>query len=99
MKPVSSQLSDFVARFATVLVCFIAASECAAAGQDAVQKKYLSFGWEFKNATPEQLLSNAGKLRGKAIDGVGIHLAATNSEGRLLRLVSKGDKCSSDLFK
>ena len=75
------------------------ASECIATVPDVVQKKYISFGWEFKHATPEQLLSNADKLRGKAMDGVGIYLSATNSKGQLLRFVCKGDKWEREPFK
>lgn len=54
-------------------------------------KKFISFGWEYKRITPEALLANADKFKDTAIDGVGIYLSATNSAGKELMFVAKGD--------
>lgn len=62
------------------------------------RKKYISFGWEFRNATPAQLLANAGKLNGSGIDGVGIYLQGTNSVGQELKFVSGGSKWEREAF-
>jgi len=78
---------------------FCATLFCAFATHSAfADVKYISFGWEFRNATPEQLLANAEKLRGKGIDGVGIYFCATNSKGRLLKFVSAGEKWEREPF-
>ena len=48
------------------------------------RKKCIAFGWEFGSLTPEQILANAGKFKGTAIDGVGIYLMATNRAGQAI---------------
>ena len=49
---------------------------------DGARKKCISFGWEYGYLTPAQLLANAEKFKGTAIDGVGIYLMATNRAGQ-----------------
>ena len=51
---------------------------------DAPRKKCIAFGWEFGFLTPDQILANAGKFSGTAIDGVGIYLMATNRAGQAI---------------
>jgi len=77
---------------------FGVACACLAGVSSASDKKYVSFGWEFRNVTPEQLIANAPKLKAEAVDGVGIYLRATNSLGRELRFVSQGEKWEREAF-
>ena len=56
----------------------------ATAFADAPRKKCIAFGWEFGFLTPDQILANAEKFNGTAIDGVGIYLMATNRAGQAI---------------
>ena len=63
-------------------------------------KKYLSFGWEFRDATAKALVANADRLADTAFDGVGIYLnGATNSVGEELKFVARGAKWEKEAFK
>ena len=63
-----------------ILVCLtVAASELLA--MPVTRKKCIAFGWEHGFITPTQLLANADKFKGTAIDGIGIYLMATNRAG------------------
>lgn len=61
-------------------------------------KKYVSVGWEYRNATPAQLLANADKLKDTALDGVGIYPCATNAAGEEMKFVSRGAKWEREPF-
>ncbi len=62
-------------------------------------KKYVAFGWEYRDATAKALVANADKLKGTALDGVGIYLSgATNSVGEELKFVSLGAKWERTAF-
>ncbi len=69
-----------------VFIVILAVAVCSATALHAeVQgKKCISFGWEYGRLTPEQLLANADKFKGTAIDGVGIYLRATNRAGKVI---------------
>ena len=79
------------------LVCAV----CAAVALSAVagQKKYIAFGWEFQRLTPKQILANADKFRGTALDGIGLYPCATNSLGKELKYVSAGEKWEREAFR
>ena len=61
-------------------------------------KKYLSFGWEYRGLSPQDILSNADKFAATGIDGIGIYLRATNSVGKELMFVSRCDKWEREAF-
>ena len=61
-------------------------------------KKYISFGWEYKRLSPQAILANAEKFKATGIDGIGIYLCATNSAGKELMFVSRGDKWEREAF-
>ena len=70
----------------------------ASAGGTSARKKYISFGWEYKCLTPQAILANADKFAATGIDGIGMYLCATNSEGKELKFISKGDKWEREAF-
>jgi hypothetical protein len=75
-------------RFITGL---FACAACFAAG--AGGKKYIAFGWEFRNLSPAQILANADRFKGLPIDGVGIVLSAKNPKGgRFSQITITDDK-------
>ena len=49
---------------------------------EATRKKFVLFGWELQDATPGQILANAGKLAGTSFDGVGIYPRIKMPDGR-----------------
>lgn len=51
-------------------------------GRAPIRKKYVAFGWEFGQATPDQLLKVADSLDRTALDGIGIYLNVTNAAGK-----------------
>ena len=85
-------------RFACFLCATIAAFSTFAQG-DLPRKKYISFGWEFKRISPKVLLANADKFQTTGIDGVGIYLCATNSAGKELMFISRGDRWEKEAFR
>ena len=70
----------------------------ASAGEPSAGKKYISFGWEYKCLTPQAILANADKFAATGIDGIGMYLCATNSEGKELKFISRGDKWEREAF-
>ena len=69
-------------RLALLLLLVSVSFVATAAFADGPRKKCISFGWEYGQLTPEQILANADKFKGTVIDGVGIYLRATNREGK-----------------
>ena len=47
------------------------------------RKKYIAYGWEFRNLNPAEILAHADRFASLPIDGVGIVVSATNSAGTL----------------
>lgn len=59
----------------------------------AKEKKYIAFGWEFRNITPAHILANADKFAGLPIDGVGIVLSANKPKyGKFSQISLTDDK-------
>ena len=77
----------------------LTASVIAAAEGSTAQKKYISFGWEYKRLSPWNILENADKFRKTGIDGIGIYLCATNSLGKELKFITAGEKWEREAFK
>ena len=71
----------------------LAAFDC-----QATKKKYISFGWEYKRLSPQAILENADRFKATGIDGIGIYLCATNSAGKELTFISRGDKWEREAF-
>ena len=83
-----------------ILVCLtVAASELLA--MPVPRKKCIAFGWEHGFITPIQLLANADKFKGTAIDGIGIYLMATNRAGMAIgsRGFMSGPEWDLEAFK
>ncbi len=80
------------------MAAMMAAGTLAAVAGEAPSKKYISFGWEYKRLTPQAILANAEKFAATGIDGIGIYLCATNSEGKELKFISNGDKWEREAF-
>ena len=76
----------------------LAAVLLGAVAGEASGKKYISFGWENKCLTPQAILANADKFAATGIDGIGIYLCATNSEGKELKFISRGDRWEREAF-
>jgi gamma-glutamyl-gamma-aminobutyrate hydrolase PuuD len=57
--------------FAVVLGALVAVN-CLASVQTMPKKKYISFGWEYKRLSAQDILDNADKFRNTGIDGIGI---------------------------
>ena len=60
-------------------------------GANTIEKKYIAFGWEFRNLTPAQILSHADRFKELPIDGVGIVLSAKNPKGGKFSQISITD--------
>lgn len=59
----------------------------------AKEKKYIAFGWEFRNITPAHILANADKFANLPIDGVGIILSANSPKyGKFSQISLTDDK-------
>ena len=84
--------------FAVVLGALVAVN-CLASVQTMPKKKYISFGWEYKRLSAQDILDNADKFRNTGIDGIGIYLCATNSAGKELKFITVGDKWEREAFK
>ena len=69
------------------------------ASSHAGQKKYVSFGWEYRSLTPAMILANAEKFKDTAIDGIGVYVNATNSLGRTLKFVTSGEVWEREAFR
>ena len=54
-------------------------------------KKYVAFGWEFRNLTPAHILAHADRFKDLPIDGVGIVLSAKNPKGGKFSQISITD--------
>ena len=67
--------------------------------QTMPKKKYISFGWEYKRLSAQDILDNADKFRQTGIDGIGIYLCATNSAGKELKFITVGDKWEREAFR
>ena len=80
-------------------LAIVAFSLAATVFGDSPRKKYIAFGWEFKRISPKVLLANADKFQATGIDGVGIYLCATNSAGKELMFVSRGDRWEKEAFR
>ena len=66
---------------------------------NAAQKKYISFGWEYRELTPAMILANADKFKETAIDGIALYVNVTNSLGKKLGFVTDGDVWEKEAFK
>ena len=66
---------------------------------NAGQKKYISFGWEYRRLTPSMVLSNADKFKDTAIDGIGLYVNVTNSVGQRLKFVTTGEVWEKEAFR
>ena len=96
----SAATSRRVALFHKTVVCALGVIAAAlSASGDMPSKKYIAFGWEFKRIPPKVLLANADKFQATGIDGVGIYLCATNSAGKELMFISRGDKWEKEAFR
>ena len=51
-------------------ICLVAFLLTSVTVVNAGQKKYISFGWEYKRLTPSMILANAEKFKDTAIDGM-----------------------------
>ena len=83
---------------AAIGVVLLACSALCVSIARAGASKYISFGWEYKCLTPQAILANADKFAATGIDGIGIYLCATNSEGKELKFISRGDKWEREAF-
>ena len=86
--------AKLAALLAVVSLCLFGALRLDA----APGKKYISFGWEYKRLSPQAILANAEKFKATGIDGIGIYLCATNSAGKELTFISRGDKWEREAF-
>ena len=86
----------------STMIPFLAAVSAAVisayASDASAKKKYIAFGWEFRRLTPQAILANAEKFKATGIDGIGIYLCATNSAGKELMFVSRGDRWEREAF-
>ena len=81
----------------TLMVAALIAVQMASS--HAGQKKYISFGWEYRSLTPAMVLSNADKFKDTAIDGIGLYVNVTNSLGQRLKFVTTGEVWEKDAFR
>ena len=66
---------------------------------NAGQKKYISFGWEYRRLTPAMIVANAEKFKDTAIDGIGIYVNTTNSLGQHLMFPTSGHVWEREAFR
>ena len=78
---------------------FLALVSVSAFAAQSGQKKYVSFGWEYRSLTPAMILANAEKFKDTAIDGIGVYINATNSLGRTLKFVTSGEVWEREAFR
>ena len=57
----------------------------------AAEKKYIAYGWEFRNLKPAEILAHADQFASLPIDGVGIVVSATNAAGRKFTQIAATD--------
>ena len=55
------------------------------------RKKYIAYGWEFRNLKPAEILAHADQFASLPIDGVGIVVSATNAAGRRFTQIAATD--------
>lgn len=81
------------------LIAFAVAVAFSVLDASAAKKKYISFGWEYKRLSAQDILNNADKFRQTGFDGIGIYLTATNSLGKELKFITQGEKWEREAFK
>ena len=81
-----------------VLVCAAQLASFAQTSPNALpsstlnpRKKYIAYGWEFRNLKPAEILAHADRFASLPIDGVGIVVSATNAAGRRFTQIAATD--------
>ena len=73
------------------IMMFALAAGLAAGVSSGAEKKFVAFGWEFRNLTADQILAHADRFKGLPIDGVGILVKAKNPKGGMFSQIALSD--------